>query len=243
MPEDVNRSGQEKGKRIAIASLWEGLLAPDDIAYLERGGYGSTANPGSRPLLVIADLQQNTIGPALPGGPLPHRGANEVLTQAVKLARVSRTNGIPTVFACLSQRYGLNPYGFKIRRPVNTFAHNHEGTRLAPELESVGADLVLEHEHTSLFGGTALDGYLRGLGNPDTLLLAGISTAGVIRQTAVDAAARFLKVVVVIDACTDTIEISHRVAALELWMRYADLMDVDSVSTYMAACSNWRSKS
>jgi nicotinamidase-related amidase len=70
--------------------------------------------------------------------------------------------------------------------------------RVAPEL----GDKVIRKTRVGAFARTDLDGWLRALGI-DTLILAGISTSGVVLSTVCDAADRDYRVIVLADACAD----------------------------------------
>jgi nicotinamidase-related amidase len=63
-------------------------------------------------------------------------------------------------------------------------------------------DKVIRKTRVGAFARTDLDGWLRALGI-DTLILAGISTSGVILSTVCDAADRDYRVIVLSDACAD----------------------------------------
>lgn len=70
--------------------------------------------------------------------------------------------------------------------------------RVAPE----PADKVVRKTRVSAFARTDLDGWLRALAI-DTLILAGISTSGVVLSTVCDGADRDYRLVVLADACAD----------------------------------------
>lgn len=70
--------------------------------------------------------------------------------------------------------------------------------RVAPE----PGDQVIRKTRVGAFARTELDGWLRGLGI-DTLVLAGISTSGVVLTTVCEAADLDYRVIVLADACAD----------------------------------------
>lgn len=70
--------------------------------------------------------------------------------------------------------------------------------RVAPE----PGDKVVRKTRVGAFVRTDLDGWLRGRGI-DTLILAGISTSGVVLSTVCDAADRDYRLIVLADACAD----------------------------------------
>jgi nicotinamidase-related amidase len=72
--------------------------------------------------------------------------------------------------------------------------------RVAPRRE----DKVVRKTRVGAFARTDLDSWLRDL-SIDTLILTGISTSGVVLSTVCDAADRDYRLVVVSDACADTV--------------------------------------
>jgi nicotinamidase-related amidase len=72
--------------------------------------------------------------------------------------------------------------------------------RVAPKRE----DKVVRKTRVGAFARTDLDSWLRDL-SIDTLILTGISTSGVVLSTVCDAADRDYRLVVVSDACADTV--------------------------------------
>ena len=68
----------------------------------------------------------------------------------------------------------------------------------------------------------------------DTLVLAGTTTSGCVRATAVDACARGLRTLVVADAVGDRSRLSHVVTLFDLDLRYADVVPVDEALSVLA---------
>jgi nicotinamidase-related amidase len=75
---------------------------------------------------------------------------------------------------------------------------------------------------------TDLDDWARSRGI-DTLLLAGVSTSGVVLSTVRDAADRDYRVVVVEDACADGDPEVHRVLTQKVFPRQAEVVTVDDL--------------
>ncbi len=88
--------------------------------------------------------------------------------------------------------------------------------------------MVLLKRYPSAFFGTPLVSFLTGAG-VDSLVVCGITTSGCVRATVVDAMSYNYNAVVAADACADRLQLSHRVALLDMHMKYADVMLVDQV--------------
>lgn len=97
--------------------------------------------------------------------------------------------------------------------------HTRIDERVAPR----DGDVVVRKTRVGAFSTTDLDEQLRGRGI-DTLLLAGISTSGVVLSTVRDAADRDYRLVVVSDLCADPDEEVHRVLTERVYPRQADVV-------------------
>ena len=82
----------------------------------------------------------------------------------------------------------------------------------------------------SAFAGTDLEMILRANG-VDTLVLAGISTSGVVTSTVRHAADADYRLVIVEDACADRDAEVHRVLLEKVLARQATVVDVADVTT------------
>jgi nicotinamidase-related amidase len=103
-----------------------------------------------------------------------------------------------------------------------------------PRLEASVIDTVITKTYPSCFFGTDLVTRLlhRGV---DTLLIAGASTSGCVRATAVDSCSYGLRTIVVADAVGDRSAISHEVSLSDLALKYADVVDSETARAALAA--------
>ena len=92
--------------------------------------------------------------------------------------------------------------------------------RLAPQPD----DIVVRKTRVGSFSTTDLDQQLRSRG-VDTLLLAGISTSGVVLSTVRDAADRDYRVVVLSDLCADPEPGVHEFLTTRIFPRQADVLN------------------
>lgn len=96
--------------------------------------------------------------------------------------------------------------------------------RVAPR----DGDVVVRKTRVGAFSTTDLDAQLRGRGI-DTLLLAGISTSGVVLSTVRDGADRDYRLVVVSDLCADPDEEVHEFLLDRVFPRQADVVTAPSL--------------
>ncbi len=93
-------------------------------------------------------------------------------------------------------------------------------------LTPLDGEPVIVKRRVSAFSGSDLDVLLRGAG-ADTLILAGISTSGVVLSTLRQAADLDYRLTVLADACADTDEEVHRVLTEKVFPRQALVTTTD----------------
>jgi nicotinamidase-related amidase len=104
----------------------------------------------------------------------------------------------------------------------------------APGLEPHQGETVITKQYASAFFGTPLDAKLKALG-VDTLLIAGVSTSGCIRATAVDACQYGFVPLVVRDAVGDRHPGPHEANLFDLQAKYAEVIDTAAAENYLAS--------
>jgi maleamate amidohydrolase len=116
--------------------------------------------------------------------------------------------------------------GWRARsRDAAPLGGEHPSTQFHPKLPRDDADVVIEKRHASAFAGTSLHVELMARGI-DTVLLAGTSTSGCVRATAVDGSALSYRVLVVEDAVYEPRALSGPVALWDMASRYADVISI-----------------
>ncbi len=116
----------------------------------------------------------------------------------------------------MGQRVATSAQAFHAASPTTAV---HE--RLAPE----NGDIVVRKTRVGAFSTTDLDAHLRERGI-DTLILAGISTSGVVLSTVRDASDRDYRVLVLADATADPEPDVHEFLIERIFPRQADVITV-----------------
>jgi nicotinamidase-related amidase len=98
------------------------------------------------------------------------------------------------------------------------------GTQIVDALAPQDGDIVVRKRRVGALSTTDLDAQLRARGI-DTLILAGISTSGVVLSTLRDAADRDYRLFVLADLCADNDEEVHRVLLGKVFPRQAEVLD------------------
>lgn len=163
--------------------------------------------PGSRPALVISELQRGIVDPALTDLPglaeqVTSRGVPERIGA---LADAARSHGVPVVWSLIEPR--ADRVGTSRNSPLSSMVARGnlvagtETVAIAGGLEVQASDVVISRVHgLTPFHGTDLDPILRALG-VTTVVLTGVSTNVALAGGAIEAVNRGYQVVLPAD-CT-----------------------------------------
>jgi nicotinamidase-related amidase len=100
--------------------------------------------------------------------------------------------------------------------------------RIAP----VGDERVIRKKYARAFFGTDLETELT-THRVDTLVLAGVTTSGCVRATAVDSLQHGYRTVVPADAVGDRAEAPHRANLFDIDAKYGDVVQTEDVVTHI----------
>ena len=199
-------------------------------------GFGGQLRPGGRPALLIVDFVRAYL---VPGSPL-YAGVEPARAGCVKLLRAARKARIPVIHTNVVYQPGGRDGGVFFRKlpALSCFERG-----LHPELAAFGEGLepadgetVISKQYASAFFGTSLAATLTSLG-VDTLLIAGVSTSGCVRATAVDACQHGFIPLVVRDAVGDRHPAPHEANLFDLQAKYAEVITLDAAERYIGAGS------
>ncbi|MGI5330604.1 isochorismatase family protein [Actinomadura nitritigenes] len=197
---------------------------PDLAADLARdyaaAGFGGRIGMGARPALIIVDLVRAYLDPASP----LYAAAEEAAATSAALARDARALGHPVVFTYVVYTPGGADGGWFYRKvpALSLFDRGSPWGEPPPELVPEPGDLTVAKQYPSGFFGTSLGSTLAALG-VDTAVVAGVSTSGCVRATAVDAVSHGLRTIVAADAVADRDPRPHEAALFDLGAKYADV--------------------
>lgn len=228
-----------------MTKIWESALTETDKIVINKGGYGQNRGLGENPILVIIDAQYNYIGKDAPipeqldewpsgGGDIAWRGIRKI----EQLKETAISNGIPVLYTRNVQKKTIqfDSFSTKANRDQTKYLDGNPATDIVESLKPTEKDIVVDKSYASAFFGTPLISYLVKL-KVDTLVIVGGSTSGCVRATAVDAVTHNYNVAVIEDAVFDRIELSHKAALLDLWMKYCDVVATTEITTYFESIS------
>jgi len=200
-----------------------------------RGGFTQRLAFGRRPALVVIDLVNAylTEGSPLYGG----KGCRAAHAGAKLLLAAARTAGIPVLHTNVAYQQGGRDGGVLFRK-VPALVHFETGRNphyaaFAPGLEPAPGETVITKQYASAFFGTSFASTLTAL-RVDTLLIAGLSTSGCVRATAVDACQHGFVPIVVREAVGDRAAGPHEANLFDLQAKYAEIVSLESVRRYLA---------
>ncbi len=220
--------------------IWDDILTPADQEVIRRGGYGKPRGLGKRPALLIIDPQYNYAGadkPILDQIQEWPSGVGESAWRAIErlkpLSSAFREKKRPIVYTRQVQKsIAFDGFAAKADRSSSLYLDGSKGTSIVEAIAPQEGDLVIDKSYASAFYGTPLLSVLIKL-KVDTLIVAGGTTGGCVRATCVDAISRNFDVAVVEDCVYDRISASHKVALLDLWMKYCDVLSSGRAVDYV----------
>jgi len=197
------------------------------------GGFGQTLHGGARPALIVIDFVRAYLEP---GSPL-YAGVEAAHAAAVELLAAARRAAIPIVHTNVAYQVGGRDGGVFFRKvpALKCFeagAHP-ELAAFAVGLEPAAGETVVTKQYASAFFGTSLASTLTALG-VDTLLIAGLSTSGCVRASAVDACQHGFVPLVVREAVGDRHPAPHEANLFDLQAKYAEVIALAQAKAYLA---------
>ncbi|MEF8875126.1 MAG: isochorismatase family protein [Haloarculaceae archaeon] len=206
-------------------------MSPDKEAIYERAGMDNRVGYGDAPALVVVDLQRAFTDPESPiGGDL-----DAVVERSNALVSAAHDAAVPVVFTRIVTKHedmrDLGVWGEKVPS-LRMLQAGADCVALDPRLDAGPDDHVLDKRQASAFHGTELDSMLTGLG-VDTVVLAGATTSGCVRATAVDACSHGFYTVVPEGAVGDRAAEPHEANLFDIDAKYGDVRPVEEVRAYL----------
>jgi nicotinamidase-related amidase len=204
-----------------------------------RGGFRARLAAGNRPALLVVDFVRAYLaeGSPLYGG----EGCASARVGAIRLLAAARAAGIPVLHTNVAYEPGGRDGGVFFRK-VPALACFERGRHpelaaFAEGLEPAAGETVITKQYASAFFGTSLASTLTAIGC-DTVLIAGVSTSGCIRATAVDCCQHGFVPWVVREAVGDRAPEPHEANLFDLQAKYAEVVGLGDVESYLASVAD-----
>lgn len=198
----------------------------------EQAGFGRRLGFGIRPAVLVVDMVKAYLDPASP----LYADVDSAVSATTALLSAARAAGVPIIFTKVVYQDGPRDGGlfFKKAQGLSLFVGETELGDLADELVRSDSELLICKQFASAFFGTTLTQVLHNLG-VDTVLIAGLSTSGCVRATAVDAVQLGFAPMVIREAVGDRDSRPHEASLFDLDAKYADVVTLDATIAYLAA--------
>ncbi len=208
----------------------------DHMARLfEERGLTSAIGFGSSPAVLVVDFIRAFTSPHLPFG----SDLDAEVGRTAALLEEARARRLPVIFTTVAYEdpdlRDAGVWSLKVPASASLRAGTPE-VELDPRLGRVDGEPVLVKKYASAFFGTDLSTRLTTLG-VDTLLLAGCTTSGCVRASAVDGLQHGFRVMVVADAVGDRAERAHDQSLFDMSAKYADVVTSEEVVEYLRELS------
>lgn len=223
---------------------WRDSIPSAELELYERAGFGRNAGLGSRPALVIIDVQYRTVGDE----PLPitesieryyrtscGQAGWEAVSAIEQLLAVARREAVPIVYPHVAPKLPIDAGKTGLKIP-SLLEVPDRGYEFVEAIRPEPGDLLIPKKHPSAFFGTALASYLIEM-KVDTLVLTGCTTSGCVRATASDAFAYNFSCMVVEEAVYDRSPTSHNVNLFDLQSKYAEVAPLVNAVAYLDGLS------
>lgn len=197
-----------------------------------RGGFGKSLQFGRRPALLVIDFVRAYL---VKTSPL-YAGVEQARADCEILLRAARAAGIPVLHTNVVYQPGGRDGGVFFRKvpALKCFERgaHPELAAFAEGLEPVAGETVISKQYASAFFGTSLAATLTSM-QIDTVLIAGLSTSGCVRASAVDCVQHGFVPVVVREAVGDRAPGPHEANLFDLQAKYAEVVDLATAQRYL----------
>lgn len=204
-----------------------------------QGVWGNRIGFGAKPALLMIDFMQ---GYTQPGAPLYAPGVVSAVAESVELLACAREHGIAVVHTNIRYHPTHFADGGMWVKKAPVMKDMVEGNPLAAFCEAVQPlpeEVVISKQYASSFFGTSLASMLHAQGI-DTVVLAGCSTSGCIRATAVDAVQHGFRTIVVRECVGDRHPDPHEANLFDIDSKYGDVVGKREAIEQLLAVSSKR---
>lgn len=200
-----------------------------------QAGFGTRLGWGSRPALLVVDMCRAYVDDQ---APLYAAAAADAYRNADRLAAVARRFGRPVVFTRVEYAAGGVDGGHFFRKvpALRCFEVGNPLAEFTDLVRPMSGDVIVTKQYASAFFGTSLAATLNALG-VDTVVIAGVSTSGCVRASALDALQHGFVPIVVADACADRDPRPHDSNLFDLQAKYADVVTMDDALAHLGGAS------
>lgn len=205
---------------------------PHDVeTTYDEADFGASVGLGDRPALLVIDLINAFTDPTTRLG----TDVTAVLDRTERLLTGFRERDLPRYFTTVAFEESYGDAGRFIEKvpALRELRLGTEAVEVDERIAPANDERVILKKYASAFFGTDLQTELTTNG-VDTLVIAGVTTSGCVRATAVDSLQHGYRTVVPADAVGDRAEGPHRANLFDIDAKYGDVVTTDHVLTHLS---------
>lgn len=206
---------------------------------LAERGWGARVGFGTDPALIVVDLALGFTDPTTDLG----SDCEQPIVGASALVRAFRSARRPVFFSTIAyddpDAADAGVWKKKIRG-LSLLTAGSKWVEQDPRLPREPVDPIIRKRQASCFFQTDFESALRHRAI-DTLVIAGVSTSGCVRATAVDGAQLGFRVIVAADAVGDRLAEAHRQSLADIDLKYGDVMTTSEIIRHLPVQDGRRS--
>jgi nicotinamidase-related amidase len=197
----------------------------------DRAGFGRSVIRGSRPAVVVVDLARGFTEPEHPTG----ADLSDEVRATARLIEGAHDRERPVYLTTVAFQPGLRDAGTWLQKApgLGALLVGSALVELDPRLGLGPLDTVIVKKGASAFFGTNLAALLVA-DRVDTVILAGATTSGCVRATAVDSMQHGFATLVPRECVGDRAAGPHEANLFDMHAKYADVTSLDDVLAYLA---------
>jgi maleamate amidohydrolase len=197
--------------------------------YVDRG-FGGRVGFGERPAVLVVDFIRGFTDPASDlGGDL-----DAEVAAARRIVDAAREAAAPIIFSTVEYDEALQEAGVWLRKIPSSkwLVADTPWTAVDDRMGMQQGDMLLVKKYASCFAGTDLVSRLVSQG-VDTLIIAGCTTSGCVRASAVDACSLGFRTIVAREAVGDRAVLPHLANLFDIDMKYGDVVSAEETLAYL----------
>lgn len=199
-----------------------------------RSGIGTRVGYGSRPALVLVDLQKGFTDPASPAG----SDLSDVVAASSRVLDVARERRLPIAYTAVGFDPSLRDGKVWLKKMpgLDSLIDGTPWCEVDERVKPLSSEPLWVKRAPSAFFGTPLVTFLVAE-RVDTLIVVGCVTSGCIRATVVDAVSWGFRTIVPLECVGDRADRVHDAALFDMDSKYADIEPVNDVIATLESMS------
>jgi nicotinamidase-related amidase len=210
---------------------------PGVRSFLERKGFGVAVPPGLMPAVIVIDLSKAFTDPTSPVG----SDLDAVVAATAKLLEAARRGGLPVFFFSLAFMPDYSDGGTLVAKQPATrlLVEGSSLVQIDERLAPRRGESIVVKKAASCFFGTPLASSLVKR-HVDTVILAGVSTSGCVRATAVDGQSYGFHVMVPRECVGDRTPEAHDANLFDIQVKIGEVVSLAEALEYVATITATR---